>query len=796
VVLLAVVLSLKLPPCGGNCRLLLLLLSLAVMMLPIWQIWNAATLSGANVTSPPAGEDEEGSFAVDEKVQQPLAEMCWEPPLRHNGEGRGGEGQGLAGAVDTDIARPVKKSKSDNELTGLNANSSLASPVPQRRRRLRRVRPASVKAERPVASAAQQKSPEGGSRCNPPPRTLSANAVLSHDNSLPVQEKVSKGPAKTVAEYKPAGEIRYIVQGIASGAAGVLRDPYLGARQSGPKGFAYGIVKGSAGLVGRPLRGLFRAGQNVYYGMTAASRRSGANLMSNGSFRRNPSKKDICNSVGASGDEIGAAAAPGPRKSFSSHPVVDLGEVNFVGQLSVSRGIVVGTLTCPIVLAAMILARYRIGDTSGALYLVPFLECAIASSLHMWGVELRWPFHWTGGTIFRRAVGLGLSYFFASHPLLCAWAVTIADALMHLLEMQWGRQTGFQFLSLRRGEAHILVQAVSLWTLDAFAVLPSRESSTGIFPVPPLRSEEMLVAQSGLLGLLLIGIILVAIQNVFGNGERPVRFEVLGAVVIACLALVYWWMYILLGSIKDPISWIAGEVAGGRWRMCLCCYWGLLLLSALPLIPWLKQNAQLHKVMARKLFHILAVLLFLPAGAADPIFLRLALAVALGILGLLEILCLIKMPGICGPLRGYYAAFTDTRDGGSLVVTHLYLVLGCLLPLWFSPSILTHSYDCALSLCGIVCLGVGDAVGAVVGTQYGTIRWPSSRRTIEGSAAMFFATIVLLGVVNDLCSASSGKVILPLVAPVAIMAIFEAVTTQVDNLLLPCYAFASLIAFR
>lgn len=41
-------------------------------------------------------------------------------------------------------------------------------------------------------------------------------------------------------------------------------------------------------------------------------------------------------------------------------------------------------------------------------------------------------------------------------------------------------------------------------------------------------------------------------------------------------------------------------------------------------------------------------------------------------------------PPIAALLDSYYGGFLDARDGGKLVVTHIFLVLGCAIPLWLS----------------------------------------------------------------------------------------------------------------
>ena len=97
----------------------------------------------------------------------------------------------------------------------------------------------------------------------------------------------------------------------------------------------------------------------------------------------------------------------------------------------------------------------------------------------------------------------------------------------------------------------------------------------------------------------------------------------------------------------------------------------------------------------------------------------------------------------------------DSRDGGTLLLSHLYLLLGLSLPLWISPLRDRHHgegfYKCksfskymfysslgsAITDCmcchavgkvslysGVLALGVGDAMAALAGSLMGRTKWP------------------------------------------------------------------------
>jgi len=52
--------------------------------------------------------------------------------------------------------------------------------------------------------------------------------------------------------------------------------------------------------------------------------------------------------------------------------------------------------------------------------------------------------------------------------------------------------------------------------------------------------------------------------------------------------------------------------------------------------------------------------------------------------------------------------FVDERDtSGSLILTHVYLLLGCSLPLWLDSQFVLHPMA---AFTGLLIVGVGDAV--------------------------------------------------------------------------------------
>jgi dolichol kinase len=170
----------------------------------------------------------------------------------------------------------------------------------------------------------------------------------------------------------------------------------------------------------------------------------------------------------------------------------------------------------------------------------------------------------------------------------------------------------------------------------------------------------------------------------------------------------------------------------------------------LPVAIWQSLTPARRKLIVRKAFHILVFLMLAPAlclGPRTATFLCLALAVASKTLLLLELMRAFRMPPtlVSWAIDGYMHAFTDDRDSGLFVLTHLYLLLGCAVPVWIAapaaPAVTAPGAAWGVgAFAGLLGLGVGDALAAVAGIAAstlgrahrwgdvlytGALRWPS-----------------------------------------------------------------------
>ena len=89
------------------------------------------------------------------------------------------------------------------------------------------------------------------------------------------------------------------------------------------------------------------------------------------------------------------------------------------------------------------------------------------------------------------------------------------------------------------------------------------------------------------------------------------------------------------------------------------------------------------------------------------------MALATSIFLIAEVVRHYHVPPFGPHLHTFFAIFTDERDTrGPLVVSHIFLLVGCAIPVWLSLYGSTFSSN-ALPIegfSGVLCLGCGDAM--------------------------------------------------------------------------------------
>ncbi|KAI4206460.1 MAG: hypothetical protein LQ346_001086 [Caloplaca aetnensis] len=202
----------------------------------------------------------------------------------------------------------------------------------------------------------------------------------------------------------------------------------------------------------------------------------------------------------------------------------------------------------------------------------------------------------------------------------------------------------------------------------------------------------------------------------------------------------------------EHIRWNIVGAANSRLLICLYCM--ITIGFGLAVVFRLSGFADVDT--RRKIFHGMMVFMFLPTTFVDPAFVALALILVLAIFLLLDLFRASQLPPLSRPLTYFLAPYVDGRDHrGPVIVSHIFLLIGCSIPLWLSLASVDRSgawpwqgwevpsRDLSM-VSGVVCVGMGDAAASLVGRRYGRRRWCwSGGKSLEGSTA--FAIAVILG---------------------------------------------------
>eukprot|EP00617_Octactis_speculum_P006788 CAMPEP_0185792484 /NCGR_PEP_ID=MMETSP1174-20130828/158958_1 /TAXON_ID=35687 /ORGANISM="Dictyocha speculum, Strain CCMP1381" /LENGTH=296 /DNA_ID=CAMNT_0028487555 /DNA_START=951 /DNA_END=1841 /DNA_ORIENTATION=- len=290
-------------------------------------------------------------------------------------------------------------------------------------------------------------------------------------------------------------------------------------------------------------------------------------------------------------------------------------------------------------------------------------------------------------------------------------------------------------------------------------------------------------------------------------------------------------LHSILGT--QPVLWLHFFLTKGGSsleRVYVLVYWAsLLVLFFAIVVPMLE--ARLERIVVRKLFHLLAVVLFAPVTIADPDLMSLAYAGATALLVIAEAFRVAKAGAVGRFIGTLWCRFVDEREmteasyayskdkaqsnrpGSALVLTPIYLLIGCALPLWISHFLFQSCRPVSgaaqmnlaqMNLAGVAAIGVGDAMAAIVGKTIGRNKWPDSSRTFEGSFSFWIGLVVFYTVMqhsifsdaayhagitaNSMKTSSMGyKCVLFLM-----VSLLEACTTQMDNLVLPLFTLTGL----
>ncbi|KAJ0294229.1 hypothetical protein CBS470a_000861 [Colletotrichum nupharicola] len=189
-------------------------------------------------------------------------------------------------------------------------------------------------------------------------------------------------------------------------------------------------------------------------------------------------------------------------------------------------------------------------------------------------------------------------------------------------------------------------------------------------------------------------------------------------------------------------------------RLLMSAYWLMIVIIGLTIVIRLDPKYEVDT--RRKVFHFMMVGMFLPATFVDPVYAALALILVLAIFLILDLLRASQLPPLSRPIASFLTPYVDGRDHkGPVVISHIFLLIGCAIPLWLSLATLPRSGSGHLAgwevptrevsmVAGVICVGLGDAAASLIGRRFGHRKWVwGGGKSLEGSVA--FAVAVFLG---------------------------------------------------
>ncbi|XP_050214021.1 dolichol kinase EVAN [Mercurialis annua] len=493
-----------------------------------------------------------------------------------------------------------------------------------------------------------------------------------------------------------------------------------------------------------------------------------------------------------------------------------------------SSGIFLGAVTLPAVMLSKLIQLSR----AFSLHQIEFEELNYLS-MQYWATSascfsvlifLCWIMWHSNGSVHHAQHKAWDVIFSLSCIVLCATILILSGSGMQTAELLWVIVHGFVAVKLVQhlldtfpscasiGEAFMVTIGLVIYFGDMLACTTAKfdgywVSSKAVLVESEIRRSEIsTVIQGLLLGLLLFPVIFKFVLHMwecfycgtnFGAGacsERGKALLFFASLGLIMVLIVPSWMQFVQNFQVHPFLWVITYVFSEPLkRLSLCIYWVSVIYVSVLRFYSISKSSKIERILLRKYYHLMAVLMFLPAVIFQPKFLDLALGAALAVFLTLEIIRVWRIWPLGQLIHQFMNAFTDHRDSDLLIVSHFSLLLGCALPIWMSSG---YNDRPLAPFAGILSLGIGDTMASMVGYKYGVLRWSKSgKKTIEGTAAGITSVLAACSVLLPIL-ASAGYIFtqhwVSLLLAVIVSGLLEAYTAQLDNAFIPLVFYSLL----
>jgi dolichol kinase len=330
------------------------------------------------------------------------------------------------------------------------------------------------------------------------------------------------------------------------------------------------------------------------------------------------------------------------------------------------------------------------------------------------------------------------------------------------------------------GESSILAQLTSMtyliWALNTYSKL----TEAGPFEVS--QTTDILLN----VGITLFVTTFLPSYLFLNNRNTFKRYLLLASGLVASFCISR--NIVKTPRINDPLTWLVDHIFATHQRISLFSLWLSTLAACIGFsTSWSRMVGQTNS-FARKIFHLAICVVFITGYNQDIEFTRFASGGMIIVMLLLEMIRAwnlwplgAHLENVCRTLRGKW-------DNRYLTLSHIYLLVGTMIPLWLLPQA-TNPSKLDLSS-GVLAVGVGDAAAAIIGTIYGKTQLGlRSGKTLEG----FTGNIIAMAIFKLIWVGYSGFVDEFSFAFAAVLTAFvEAISCNCDNLVLPLVMILSL----
>ena len=289
---------------------------------------------------------------------------------------------------------------------------------------------------------------------------------------------------------------------------------------------------------------------------------------------------------------------------------------------------------------------------------------------------------------------------------------------------------------------------------------------------------------------------------------------IINSIFISMFAVLFT-NYQLLNFIFKLILWIIKLLIENNYlAIYVCIFWTILIIITIYIAS--QVSNVWSNTATRKIFHFLSVIMFVPILLIKSLqsFLIIAIGLILSLFILIEIIRLLLQTNNIYNLNiitKYYKQFIDIKDNSNgMILSQFYLLLGCFISIlyWILLSnisiqlnysnnlnhsinsiIITQNNYSNLSFIrhfGWITVGIGDAMSAIYGKNYGKMKYYQSNKTYEGSFAAFismlFVSIIILIIEENTINLMKLFII---IISLFVTTIAEAFTNENDNIIMP-----------